>query len=1544
MSTSADPARLTRFVNDASAARIGLSGREQEVRASYLQFLTSGSVVGASFGGLGAVPQLLQSMHVNERFIAVISEALLAADRSHRPGSVTVGDAYIAAQLGRAGVVNPPEPIHIDVSELLGLPPTSGFVDDPVCTANGNFVHVESDLSFPARSSALDFTRTYNALAANRDSAFGPGWTSVLDMRLTVHGDAVRVLLKDGAELDLHLDPNALPDRTFRTTSRPQLAVHSTDDGWVLADGADAAWTFDGAGNLVSARIGRIRLSYQRDVGRVVRIECSTGRGIEIGWNERHVESIVSDDGRTVTFEYEGDNLVSSERPTGGFRYSLTNGRINEIRDADDVLVVHNVYDELGRVARQCSPFGRVSLYAYSGSGITVVTDAEGCARNAFVHDAKGNLTAMVDAKGYALRLRYDDEGRLCGWTDRRGGDWTMHWVGSNPVERLGPLGWSEKWLWDGRERLLAHVSPAGTTTLEYADTNRTPSRVVEPGGAVTIIDVDDNDLPTSIADADGVKTTLVWNRDGQLVASTDAFGHTTALAYDSVGRVLEWRNPSSRAVRFDVDGAGRVVGARSQKARWVYAWSRAGRAMSGVDPFEGSWKAEYGAHGVLRQLTNGAGATTTFDYDVFGNITETEGPDGRVYRQQHDGLSQIIAAIDPSGASWNYGYDPEGALVEITTPDGATRYREVDMLGRTIRETDEEGRVWTKVWSDEGQVIRAETPTTAFDYDYDPAGRVVAIRETSGYIVRFEHSPAGRLVWRSDTTGANTAYEYDRAGRLSAVSDDLGRVGLVLDVDGRVVEAQDERGRLVEFDYDDAGNVAVIRDRQGRVRRFAYDNGARLVDSSSGDGGVALKWSPQGQLSQAVDPMGATTSYRHDVAGRLAAVTDPIGGVTTYCHDRAGRLETVTTPTGIVQTLVRDGTGGLVGVRYDDGSGVRRAIDRSGRVTGFGPVDASDPTIMLDLDASGDRKGLPTLGQLRSRRPIDGSYASTRGVVVDEGGHVTGAADGSLFRHDLAGQLVEWLSPRGATARYRYDLGGRLVSEHVSEGEIRYRYDANGRLLRRRSPDDTTTVYQYDAAGKRISEQCSDGSSVAYQWDDAGRLCAIVRMDAEGQVVRDEWRYDNLGVLVYAGGVAIEWDHTHGWPLVVRVGDMHYQHTSQGLAMGRDGETCHVVDVDWTGSPEPILDPWGIGSGQGARIGYRGELCVDGLVWLHARPYDPATRAFLAPDPLSNPPGAPCAANPYHYCWNDPVTNVDPSGLRPLTQEEFERRTEHDSLGIFGSAWKAMSDDPWGSLALGLTIAAGVGLMFVPGGQVIGAGILISTAVSGGIGVATGNFDPTETAVSGLIGGATAGVGAAAAFGAVKLSANANLSGTASMAVRMGAGAATGAGTSAAGQAVTNNGHINGWDVALGAGFGAWGGSKVIDPSRVVPNQSGSFRGSGPVAGVLGASPESRSVKSINNWNGHAIEFVFDPDRSIFAMGKPASWVDVTGSPHQQLAKVIGARDDVVVGGIVRRSNSGLLEWDEMSGHYWTNWTDRVRVQFQEELEDMGVKLERHK
>ena len=140
--------------------------------------------------------------------------------------------------------------------------------------------------------------------------------------------------------------------------------------------------------------------------------------------------------------------------------------------DADGVRAFRNEYDDTGRVVRQTSPFGRVTEYRYERDGLTVITDERGV-RQAMVHDRRGNLTAVIDVDGSAMRLTYDHLDRVV-QVDRPGG----RRVGlpvrpgrrvDRLVERVDPDGLSEHWEWDALGRVTRHIERTGAvTTFEY--------------------------------------------------------------------------------------------------------------------------------------------------------------------------------------------------------------------------------------------------------------------------------------------------------------------------------------------------------------------------------------------------------------------------------------------------------------------------------------------------------------------------------------------------------------------------------------------------------------------------------------------------------------------------------------------------------------------------------------------------------------------------------------------------------------------------------------------------------------------------------------------------------------------------------------------------------------------------------------------------------------------------------------------------------------------------------------------------------------------
>jgi RHS repeat-associated protein len=336
----------------------------------------------------------------------------------------------------------------------------------------------------------------------------------------------------------------------------------------------------------------------------------------------------------------------------------------------------------------------------------------------------------------------------------------------------------------------------------------------------------------------------------------------------------------------------------------------------------------------------------------------------------------------------------------------------------------------------------------------------------------------------------------------------------------------------------------------------------------------------------------------------------------------------------------------------------------------------------------------------------------------------------------DRHGRVVAAADSRGRRESYRYDAAGRLTSA----GERSFAYDAAGRLCA-----DDGREFRYDAAGRLIADGPSE-----YGYDEVGRRVREVTAGRRRDLGYDpitgqpasvgghDLRYNALGQLAAVDDTALAWDTTHPLqpPLTLGTEAVVAAH-APWATVGPAGIRHLHPDRQGTPSAAAVLDAWGA-DGPGTpepRLGYRGELVIDDLVWLRRRTYHPATRAFLQTDPWPPVPGTAVAANPYHYAGNDPVNQLDPFGLRPVTDDAFTRglRGAGDWLG-----------DNWEYLAGGALVVGGIALsatgiggipgvaLMTAGGALMGAGgsMLIQKGTTGRVDLRRAAIDTAVGAV----------------------------------------------------------------------------------------------------------------------------------------------------------------------------------------------------------------------
>jgi YD repeat-containing protein len=538
---------------------------------------------------------------------------------------------------------------------------------------------------------------------------------------------------------------------------------------------------------------------------------------------------------------------------------------------------------------------GHTTTLTYSGAQLIRVADATGQRYLNFAYDAQGRLIRISDPLSRTIGYGYDAAGDLTVMTDTLGHAWAYTYDGAHRlIEVRNPLDEVvERTEYDGNGRAVRQWQGNRLVVqLQYLDT------------------VDAWGLPaqtTIITDAAGGVSTDYYSSRGALAQQTNALA-STSKAYDGNYNPTGSTDPNGHATSF--------------------LYNDQGRPLAITDALGSATYLTYDAQNHLTQLTDAAGNRSYYTYT--GNLLTAQSDAlGHTTIYTYNPQNLLIAQQDAQGRVTQYEYDLWGQRTTVTTTEGVTHYA-YDQVGRLITTTDTFSRVTVNVYDAADHLRRVtrnylagqpQNYQQAYNlvtaYEYDPAGRQVAITDTLGRVNRNVYGTNGQLIKtivNADPARAQnelhqynitTEYGYDAAGRQVLVTDTLGHVSRTdYDVQSRPVTvttnykdsvydpAHPDEDFVHVTQYDPAGNAIAQIDPStgsglGRVTRTWYDEVNRVISTTS-NYDPNRPQNDQGEYN-------LITTYGYDKTGNRILITDTLGRVTRNYYDPTGRLISTT-------------------------------------------------------------------------------------------------------------------------------------------------------------------------------------------------------------------------------------------------------------------------------------------------------------------------------------------------------------------------------------------------------------------------------------------------------------------------------------------------------------------------------------------------------------------------------------------------------------------------------------------------------------------------
>ncbi|MFD7838268.1 ricin-type beta-trefoil lectin domain protein [Streptomyces sp. NPDC059761] len=945
--------------------------------------------------------------------------------------------------------------------------------------------------------------------------------------------------------------------------------------------------------------------------------------------NGRKVTTAYDELGRTT--EVRTPSQSPSDKPAYKFEYQIAETKTpavttRTLKDDGTYSTSIAIYDGLLRPRQtQIEGLGGVRVITdtfYSANGTVAET------YNGYL--AEGGLSTelfvplSITEVNNSTQIAYDDLGRTVRTTavesgtpkqsaiTQYGGDWTltrsaMSTTGATPLpgsravktttDALGRTTAVEHYTSTKAEDIgsTAETNPAANKTSYSYDERGQLSQVTDAAKNNWTYSYDARGRKTSSTDPDMGTSTFTYNNLDQQVSTTNPYNGAQYIKYDALSRETELRDDNPDTGLLIASWAyDNLPGAKGQPVSATRTWG-AGSYTSEVTGYDSEYRPT-GSKVTIPDLPTTKGLSGTYAYSTTytptGKVQSTTLPatvgglaaEKLITRYNRDGMVQTM-----SGLSWYTAdtiYSPFGEVLRTATGNAPNR-------------------VWTTNTTDPhtGRVTRVENHRETRDplsksnllssltYTYDTVGNPTSITDTQPGSTEQSPPLIDRQCFTYDNLGQLTEAWTEKSDRCP---DSPARSNVGSGIAGDAY--------WQKYEFDSIGN---------RTRLTEYDPANSAYDDETSYAYGVDMGGPQPSLKKQPHALAKVTKTTKTPGSTIDSLA-------TYTYDLAGNTKTRTID-GDTQTLSWD----------------RRNKLQSATSPGIGAVAVTGLAGKC-LDVQDGQTADDTPVQLLTCNENKPQQWRLTGNTVQALGKCLTAKNGKAYLVTCNGSDDQKFEYRGDDKTlYNAKANACLTvpNDNPAEGNDLHIYTCVSAAAAQQWTFGNTTSYLYDASGNRVIEE-SGSARTLYLGE------SEITVNKAGQAID-----------------AVRYYSSTGAPTTVRrTNGKSTGHTlSQLLTDHHNTATISVEQKDGQAVTRRRSDPYGNPRGNQPSnwpsshtfLGVGTDDNTTGLTHIGAREYEPQTGRFISVDPVIDITD-PLQMNGYTYSYGNPLTNSDPTGLRP--------------------------------------------------------------------------------------------------------------------------------------------------------------------------------------------------------------------------------------------------------------------------------------------------------